>query len=368
MPTPNMLLDYPTLGGDSGVWDDKLNAASLLIDAHDHTTNKGVRVPVSGLNINADVPMGGFGVANAKYLQLFNQAASPAVSRSFWVKTSDGELYWRTAGGTDIKITSGTGLNLSLVGGITGDYASVSASFYYDDANKTYRALRQAPLPNFWASVSMGDLDLYEKASGITNRVRLKSPAALAASYDLTFAAALPGSTQLMQVSSAGAITFSNTVANAVTLSSTLSVAGAVTLSGEIKHGDRVLVIPGNDLAVGSSNWTATGDGYALSSGAGNIIIPIPHRVGDRIKSVVVRYGGDGVADFTDLEIRLAAGDGTSSTIGTSGAITNPGAATDTTIDVTDTTPSANQSLFFRGLGNATNLRIYHLKVTYDHP
>ena len=38
MPTlPNMSLITPTLGGDTGEWDDKINAALALIDAHDHS-------------------------------------------------------------------------------------------------------------------------------------------------------------------------------------------------------------------------------------------------------------------------------------------------------------------------------------------
>ena len=56
MPTlPNMSLITPTLGGDSGTWDDKINAALGLVDAHDHTSGKGVAIVSAALNINADV-------------------------------------------------------------------------------------------------------------------------------------------------------------------------------------------------------------------------------------------------------------------------------------------------------------------------
>ena len=89
----------------------------------------------------------------------------------------------RTNGGTNIKVTSGSTLNLSLVGGIVGDYASVGAEVAYDDANDRYTFKQQLGGGGVkqWARLAAGDVDLYEvlaTASGttISNRVRLKSP------------------------------------------------------------------------------------------------------------------------------------------------------------------------------------------------
>src|SRR5207344_2934707 len=69
-----------------------------------------------------------------------------------------------------------------------------------------------------YARMRSADVDLYEfkanPAAGVpTNRVRLASPTALAASYALTFPAALPASTKPVQIDSAGLV--SNGYANA---------------------------------------------------------------------------------------------------------------------------------------------------------
>src|SRR5215831_9762696 len=53
--TPNMSLVLPTDHGSADTWDLILDAVFSTIDAHDHTTGKGVKVPSGGLNINADV-------------------------------------------------------------------------------------------------------------------------------------------------------------------------------------------------------------------------------------------------------------------------------------------------------------------------
>ena len=225
--TLNMSLVKPSLAGDPGTWDDSLNASLDLLDVHDHSVGRGVKVTQAGLNLTADLTVAGNAAINLKAAS-FTAQSSYTVARSLFVSSGDNELYWRTNAGVNVKVTSGTSLNLSLVGGIAGDYAAAGASLYYDDANQTYRFLEAAPSPNSWSRVAAGDIDLYEHASGITNRVRLQSPSALAASYAVTFPAALPGSTLLQQVSATGVTTWSNTIANPATFS------GAVTFNGAI--------------------------------------------------------------------------------------------------------------------------------------
>lgn len=208
MATTYMGLTLPTLGGSSGTWDDLLNALVTLIDAHDHTTGAGKRVPSGGVDFDDDVTITGswLGVVALGFRQSDSGTISP-YSRCLYMGT-DNELYWRTAGGVNVKVTNGAALNIALVGGIEGDYSTTTASLYYEDLGKRYKFLQNGPAPDHWASVDAGDVKLYEKASGITNAVTLKSPAALAGAYSLTFPAALPGSTQIVQCSSAGALTF----------------------------------------------------------------------------------------------------------------------------------------------------------------
>lgn len=383
--TAQMGLTRPTAGGDDGIWDDSLREDLAIIDVHDHTTGKGVRIPAGGLNITTDLTFAGTAaLTNAKAVN-FTAQASYTTNKSLFVLSADNELYWRSNAGVNVKITSGAGLNMSLVGGITGDYAAASASFYYDQANLTYRALQAAPLPNVWAAVACGNLDLYEKASGISTRVRLQSPAALGASYALTFPAAVPGSTQLAQVSSAGVITFSNTVTNAATFSGLITASAGVTCAanqnvtvsgtGDYKHGDKVLYVSplggtSNDGASsGAVTWYPNFAGYAQSHAAGVLYVAIPLKEGDQVTTVTYSLFGDGAADLSASTgmYRMPPG-GTPVALGT-GAQSNPAAAwNDITINVTDYTLASGNCIYMAFDANAANIRIGTIRVTYNRP
>ncbi len=187
--TANMSLVLPTPGGDSGTWDDLLNAALTLVDAHDHTTGKGPRVPTTGININADLTMASNALTNIGSLGFAEITALASGSRRLFFSSADHELYVRTNGGSNVKITNGASLNISLVGGIVGDYASVGAEAAYNDANDRYTFKQETGGGRVkqWATLAIGNVDIYEQmatadATTISNRVRLSSPAALAAS------------------------------------------------------------------------------------------------------------------------------------------------------------------------------------------
>lgn len=385
--TPNMSLVLPTDHGSDSVWGSLLATVFGLLDSHNHVSGAGVPVPSAGLRINADVSWSYLGTyyaikdAKAIDFQPTTAASVSALSSALWVSSVDSELHFLDASARDVKLTNGGSINVSLVGGIGGDYSSVSALLSFDDATDSYW-LQQQGSPRPWARARVGDVDIYETAASIVNRVRLSSPAALAASYALTFPAALPGSTSIAQISSSGAITASNTVANAVTMSSTLGVTGLITATagltassnqhltvsgtGELKHGDRVLTLSpfGANIV---SGWALNGSGYVLSSAAGTFYMQVPLKQGDRIKSVTFARYGDGAADVTvDVQVLSSAGAITSTGGGT---VTNPAASwSDSTFDLTDTTLAAGDAAFFIATGNAANLRIGTIRVTYDRP
>lgn len=50
MATPNMNLDLPIPNVTSGTWGGMLNTALTAVDLHNHTTGKGVLVPVAGID------------------------------------------------------------------------------------------------------------------------------------------------------------------------------------------------------------------------------------------------------------------------------------------------------------------------------
>lgn len=241
-PSANMALVLPTEASDTGVWGSLINAALGLVDQHDHSPGKGPKIPLAtAATITADVPWasGGsfFSITNLKAIDFQPQAtgAVSAYAGALFVNSANNELTFRSTGGTNIQLTSGTTLNIPGVGGFGGDYSGVGALADFTDSSDTYAFRQQVgSAVRQYARVAHGDLDLFEykahPAAGVpTTRVRLKSPAALAASYDLTWPAALPGSQQLLQVSNTGAITASNTVPGAASFGSTVGVTGAFT-------------------------------------------------------------------------------------------------------------------------------------------
>lgn len=215
--TSNMSLVMPTEGGDADIWDTILNALFVVVDAHDHTTGKGVQVPSAGVNINADLSWAGFFALDVGSLDFVPVAAASVASlqHALFVSVTDDELYFRTVSGVNIKITAGSTLNVSIVGGIGGDYSAIGALFDYDDATDTYRARQEEDGGvRQYAKLGIADLIIreYDPAGDATvpvETVTIKSPDALAASYALTLLTALPASTKPIYVTSAGALTTS---------------------------------------------------------------------------------------------------------------------------------------------------------------
>lgn len=293
MPTlPNMGLITPTEGGDDDIWDTILAALFALVDAHDHTTGKGVKIPSAALRINADVPWNDAGayyaLTGVKALDFQPQAAASMASYAgaLFVSSADNELYYRTTAGTNVKFTNGAALNVSaFTGGIGGDYSAAGALVQYVDADDAYYFQQQgAPRP--WARIRTGDVDIYETAASIVNRIRLKSPAALAASYQLTFAAALPAAQAMLQATAAGQLVYSNALA----ANEDFTVSG----TGEYNHGDKKL-----SQSVALAALTISGGGFSYVTTGGHLRISMPAssdvyvviyglRQGMRVKSVSV--------------------------------------------------------------------------------
>lgn len=216
-----MGLTLPTDHQSLDVWGAILNTALGLVESHNHTAGNGNLVPTGGLSIDADLAFNTKAITGLKAID-FTAVATSAVSSyagAFFVNSADSNLYYRTTAGVNVQVTNGAALNVSaFTGGIGGDYASVGALFSFDDATDSYWAQQELVLGvRKWAGLRVGNVDIYEQAASITNRVRINSPAALAASYAITLPAALGGSTLALQVSSAGVMSISNTFASKLT-------------------------------------------------------------------------------------------------------------------------------------------------------
>lgn len=229
MPTlPNMSLITPTAGGDSGTWDDKINACFALLDAHDHTSGKGVQITVAGLDIDDDLPVGGNGLIGVGRVD-FNQVETLGSGANvLFVDSDDGELYWRTAGGANVKLTDGASINTTLVGGIVGDYSSVGAEVSYSDADRVYTFKDEDAK---WTRVATGPVRIYENDTTESVYVELVAPAGLALSYTITLPTAAPAGPAFLQMDASGNITASNRMANEMTIPGTMAMQAASSLT-----------------------------------------------------------------------------------------------------------------------------------------
>lgn len=109
--TPNMGLIEPVVSTTAGpTWATQLNTITDTIDAHDHTPGKGARVPTAGLNINADLSLGGNKATSVKGV-VFSQVA--VTDNGAIYAGTDGNLYYRDGSANLIQLTVNGGINIA---------------------------------------------------------------------------------------------------------------------------------------------------------------------------------------------------------------------------------------------------------------
>ena len=123
MPTtsPNMGLQVPVVGDAGTGYATNISNALNTVDAHDHTTGKGVKVPAAGLNINADLSFASHR-ASSLYAVAFSQLANTSTDLTNEAITDVlGQPYWRDNGGVIKKITlAGDALTIANATSVTG--------------------------------------------------------------------------------------------------------------------------------------------------------------------------------------------------------------------------------------------------------
>lgn len=243
MATTYMALTLPTPSVSTGPgWASTLNTALTTIDSHDHTSGKGIQVPVSGLNINADLPMTTSGTAynitGVRALRLSNLTTTPTAATDInELVDSGGNLYWMNSSGQAVQITSGATLSATSLGGISG-LPSGTASASFGSATFTWRSAT-----NVAATMDCGPV-LIRDTGASANGVTLTCPAGISA-YSLTLPTALPAAAGLLQISTSGVLSAFGTISsNALSLPSTLNITGAT--GATIAIGDS----SGNTVAV----------------------------------------------------------------------------------------------------------------------
>lgn len=376
--TPNMGLALPTEDGSSGTWDTILNAALGAtgdgIDGHDHTTGKGVQIPSAALGINADVSWAGFSITNAKAFDFVPVAASSValLSSALFVSSADNNLYFRNSLGTNVKIIDGSTLNISIVGGIGGDYSSIGALLDYDDASDSYRFRQEAVTGvRQYAKIRSGDLALfqYAAASGAavpTSAVTLKSPAALAAPYSVTFPAAVPAAATVMMMSASGDVTVPQTD---VTLPSACNV--VLSGAGSYKHGTKTVAMALEATRANVSAGTVSTTGGSPGSTLGNNTtaywqLPVLPP-GARVKGIAVWFPDTtSRTDATCALYQTSSADPALRAFTSTGVTIGSNSGTAKKIAATSLTPSGSQTYWLQVSNSATTPAISAITVDYD--
>lgn len=160
-------------------------------------------VPRSSL-APGNLDLGGYTISNALSVNLYDSTGVTAPSSSLYQIGSD--LYWMNSGGA-VKLTSGTTLNTSLLGGITGDYGGANpAQFRFVDADQEYYAYDDYS-GGAWARVWARNFDI---AAGATSAVRARLAFGGSVSQTYTLPTAAPAAAAYLQMDTSGNITASN--------------------------------------------------------------------------------------------------------------------------------------------------------------
>lgn len=254
MTTPSMDLSLPTVSSTLGpTWASQINAALQKIDAHDHTANKGVRLPSAALNLDAALPFNGYDATLLRTTRFSEQAAALSLSTDLGcVYNVGGDLYWNNGDGTAVQITDGAALSATSLGGISG-LPSGTASAAFAAATFTFRsATNQA------STMDVGPVVIRDTATS-ANGIKVKSPVGLASDYDLTLPAVLPAVTSFLRMTTAGVV-----AADVAPDGTTLEVSGSDLRVKAIGIGTAQIAA----LAVTRAKQAAVGPALSLGSGA----------------------------------------------------------------------------------------------------
>jgi hypothetical protein len=268
--TPNMSLNVPTIGVDSGyTWETQVNANSGILDYHNHSPGSGVQINPAGLSINADLTFLDNNATNLRTARFFVQASAPSSSSDIGCLYVYGvDLYYNDVSSNQIRITSG-----GLVNATSSGISNGSASASFSSSVLVVDAASNTPANIKCASILMGQTGV----SG-SNYVTISPPSSVSSGgYSLTLPAVSGSGTQLLQIDTSGNITPTATVSSTIAN----NIGGEMSSIGANAVGGSMTYVGANSIASAMSssgcntivsNSTATSiAGYPLllSNGSG---------------------------------------------------------------------------------------------------
>ena len=176
MATNFLNLDLPTVSITIGPeWANEVNAAFEVIDAHDHTSNKGVRIPTAGININAELDFNTNSAANLTQIKLIsNTSTLTGATNANSTYVSNGNLYFTNSSGTAVQLTDGGSVVTSAGALQTVETQAVSSdltinpsdTFVFLSVDTTAVRTITLPLAN---SVASGRIYIIKDVNGAAN-------------------------------------------------------------------------------------------------------------------------------------------------------------------------------------------------------
>lgn len=318
----------PTVGVTAGPqYATDINAALAEIRA---TLN--AKVTPAGMDLNAALSLLSGGVYSpiTDIERAHFQNKSAAINATTYPRALyavNGELYFNDGAGNQVQVTNAGVLNLAATGGITGaGYGSGGVTVAWDAGAGAYR-FKTGSGADQYAALIADDILLRD---GSSHAWRISSPA-LAADLNLQLPAAYPGATSLLQMSSAGVVSASNSVPALTALAGITGSANqhfTVSGTGRFKHGDIAFVL-GAPLVLATAGATP------------------PTRSASNSPAPVFGSGCDGYASWTlqlpvGSRIRSVTFTIDNTTVGTSGSIIY--SLTRTTTGVVDTVSTTTDS------------------------
>jgi hypothetical protein len=115
MSTPYMLLVLPVPSTTLGpLWAQEIVDALTAVDSHDHSSGKGAKIGVSGIDIEGDLPVNNNDVTGVRSVRLQSQASTLSDSSDLGCVYNDsGNLYYNNGAGVPVQLTNGTAIAIS---------------------------------------------------------------------------------------------------------------------------------------------------------------------------------------------------------------------------------------------------------------
>ncbi len=295
--TTNMSLNKPDVSQTTGpTWATEVNANADLLDVHDHSTSKGVKITPSGMNINADLEFNDNDATEVRSLRFQSQAALLADAADLRCLFSfNGDFYYRNAAGASVRVTDGATLDAGTFGGITG-MGGTTAAATYSDISKTFTLTQNT---NVAAKLAAESVSVFAAGTS-TQAVILQYLGTTAKTLTLPeFTAALAHLGNAAQTFT-GATTFSNTATftGATSSSSTATFTGPATFSNTSSFtGTATLTAP---AFTGNPTGSITSGTYSATITAlGNCTVTTPATLNYMRVGTIVLVSGRISVDVT---------------------------------------------------------------------